>query len=192
VPFVLWEWAVGPTKRVNGTNTWFEDNFIPTDDGNPITTFLTNDEYQPTLDFCVNETVHVRLLCAQTTTGSAIYILDENSEVVPFHVFASDGVSYGRPYQKNMVVIGPGQREGLLLQFSRPGLYRVMQSIINDYQGETARQFSATLETSRSCLLIVLHSCSCGVRGDEGDSEVDPDDNSDTPAGYINVTSGGA
>jgi FtsP/CotA-like multicopper oxidase with cupredoxin domain len=31
-----------------------------------------------------------------------------------------------------MMVIGPGQREGLLLQFDSPGTYRVMQYLINN------------------------------------------------------------
>ncbi len=35
--------------------------------------------------------MHLRLLCAQTTTGSAVYMLDEDGAVVPFYVFASDG-----------------------------------------------------------------------------------------------------
>ena len=35
-----------------------------------------------------------------------------------------------------MIVVGPGQREGLLMQFDAPGVYRIMQSIINDFQGD--------------------------------------------------------
>jgi FtsP/CotA-like multicopper oxidase with cupredoxin domain len=31
-----------------------------------------------------------------------------------------------------MLIVGPGQREGLLLQFDSPGTYRVMQYLIND------------------------------------------------------------
>jgi hypothetical protein len=57
--------------------------------------------------------------------------------VVPFFVFASDGISYDRAYLKEMLVIGPGQREALLVQFSTTGdkadptieLNRVMCSV---------------------------------------------------------------
>ena len=35
-----------------------------------------------------------------------------------------------------MIVIGPGQREGLLLQFAKPGNYTIRQVILNDFEGE--------------------------------------------------------
>ena len=137
-PFALWEWAVSPDHRINSTsNIFFEGSFLPVADGpDTITTMVTNNEYQPTFDMCVNETVHFRLVCAQTTTGSGIYILDEDDDVKPFHAFASDGISYSSAYEKQAVVVGPGQREGLLLQFPKPGIYRIMQQVINDFQDE--------------------------------------------------------
>ena len=71
---------------------------------------------------------------SQVITGSAVYFLDETDQIVPFYVFASDGISYDHAYLKQMIVIGPCQREALLLQFSKPGLVRVMQGVINDFQ----------------------------------------------------------
>jgi hypothetical protein len=134
-PFVLWEWVVYPNTRIADTDTWFEGNFLSEPGGAAsIQTFLTNNEYQPTFNMCVGETVHYRLLCAQTTTGSAIYILDENDSVIPFWVFASDGIAYDKAYEKTVLVVGPGQREALLLQFLTAGTYRVMQNPINDFQ----------------------------------------------------------
>ena len=67
----LWEWVVMPNRRVNNnTSTFYEGNFIEIDDGpSPITTYLTGNAYQPTYGMTVGETVHWRLLCAQTTTG---------------------------------------------------------------------------------------------------------------------------
>jgi hypothetical protein len=71
-------------------------------------------------------------------SGSLLYILDESNEQVNFWVFASDGISYstGKAIEKSMIVVGPGQREGLLLrlllQFDSPGTYRVMQYLINN------------------------------------------------------------
>jgi FtsP/CotA-like multicopper oxidase with cupredoxin domain len=83
---------------------------------------------------CVNETVHFRLLCAQATTGSVLYIQDEAGELGSFYVFASDGISYSKAYEKNFLVIGPGQREGMLVQFNKPGTYQLLQAIVNDVQ----------------------------------------------------------
>jgi hypothetical protein len=132
-PVALWEWLIDPNKTVSGEpSTFVEPNFL---DPNQQQVFLTNNEYSPSMTMCVNETVHIRLLCAQTTTGSALYILDESDALVTFWVFASDGISYSKAYEKTFIVIGPGQREGLLVQFDRPGTYRMMQDIVNDFQG---------------------------------------------------------
>jgi FtsP/CotA-like multicopper oxidase with cupredoxin domain len=134
IPFVMWEWSVEPIGMPDEPlpNTYREGQFI--DGGGAAQTFPVNNGFRPTYDLLVNETVHLRMLCAQTTTGSAVYMLDESGAVVPFHVFASDGISYGRAYEKPMVVIGVGQREGVLVQFSTPGLVRIMQGVINDFQ----------------------------------------------------------
>ena len=70
-----------------------------------------------------------------TTFGSGIYILDEDGNEIAFYVFASDGISYPRAVKQQAIVIGPGQREALLLQFQKAGTYKVMQLIINDFQG---------------------------------------------------------
>ena len=72
--------------------------------------------------------------CAQVITGSAVYFVDAQNEVLPFWVFASDGISYRRAYQKQMLVIGPGQREGVLVQFASAGTVRVMRGHLNDFQ----------------------------------------------------------
>lgn len=134
--FLMWEWEVQERNMLNG-NTYFEGNFIEqTLDG--LTLMLVNNEYQPTFDMEVQETMHLRVVCAQTTTGSIFYILDPYDGIVPFSVFASDGISYDKPYQKNMIVVGPGQREAILLQFSKPGKYRVMQGVLADFQDNNA------------------------------------------------------
>ena len=66
---------------------------------------------------------------------SGIYIIDEDGNEVAFYVFASDGISYSQAVKQQAIVIGPGQREALLLQFQKAGTYKVMQLIINDFQG---------------------------------------------------------
>lgn len=128
----LWEWSVDPKHRVAGTSTFFEGNFIQRDDY--LQSFLTNNGYQPSYSMYVGETVHIRLLCAQTTTGSGIYILDEDENMVPFWIFASDGISYSKAVQHESILIGPGQREGVLVQFANAGKYSVMQQILVDVQ----------------------------------------------------------
>jgi len=135
LPFLIWEWT---TDSAGGLRTnsgaYFEDQFA--NGGGDLQLFPVNNEFQPTYALPLNATVHVRLVCAQTTTGSALWIQSEaTGQLVPFYAFASDGISYDRAYPKSMVVIGPGQREGLLLQFTTPGTYRVMQGILNDFQG---------------------------------------------------------
>lgn len=127
---LLWEMAVSDKEK--GGSVYAEGQFL---DNDRELIFITNNEYQPNLTMCVNETVHFRMICGQTTSGSAIYVLDENDTVIPVFVFASDGISYGKAVEKSMIVVGPGQREALLLQFDRPGKYRIMQLIIEDFQG---------------------------------------------------------
>jgi FtsP/CotA-like multicopper oxidase with cupredoxin domain len=70
-PMVLWEWAIDTRNVVdNSSNTFFEGAFpFPGDVSTRQITFLNNNEYQPTLEMKVNETVHVPLLCAQMSTG---------------------------------------------------------------------------------------------------------------------------
>jgi FtsP/CotA-like multicopper oxidase with cupredoxin domain len=132
-PLALWEWLINPEKTEEGEpNTFLEPNFLDPDQQQ---VFLTNNDFAPNITMCVNETVHFRLLCAQTTTGSVLYIQDEAGELGSFYVFASDGISYSKAYEKNFLVIGPGQREGVLVQFNQPGTYQLLQAIVNDFQG---------------------------------------------------------
>ena len=146
-PLVLWEWQIDADKQLpsaqnetDNTTYYVEGTFLGLEE-NTVTALLTNNGYQPTFNMCVNETVHFRLLCAQTTTGSALYIVDDaDNSTVPAFGFASDGISYGTPpVERKAIIVGPGQRESLLLQFSRPGRYSIMQLAINDFQdtGET-------------------------------------------------------
>jgi len=78
--------------------------------------------------------MHFRVVDGQVTYGTFFYILDEADNTVPFYVFASDGISYKKAYKKEMIVFGPGQREGLLLQFEEAGKYRIMKGDVLDYQ----------------------------------------------------------
>lgn len=67
-PMVLWEWAIEPNNTVAGATkpTLFEGSFL-----NPAKiTLLNNNEFQPTYNMTVNETVHMPLICAQTSTGN--------------------------------------------------------------------------------------------------------------------------
>jgi FtsP/CotA-like multicopper oxidase with cupredoxin domain len=69
-----------------------------------------------------------------------VFILDENNDHIPIWVFAADAIAYEKAYQKDSVVVGPGQREAMLLQFNKTGTYSIMQIVINDFQniGELA------------------------------------------------------
>ena len=78
----------------------------------------------------------LKLLIAQTTTGTAFYIYDESKKQVPFWVFASDGISFDRAYEHDLLVLGVGQRQAVLVQFPKAGTYTVMQGLLNDFQGD--------------------------------------------------------
>jgi FtsP/CotA-like multicopper oxidase with cupredoxin domain len=133
----LWEWAVTDTTRLPGqsaANTYVEGQFLSTE---MIQIFNTNNDFQPSMEMCVNEVAHMRLLCGQTTTGSALYVASDNDKetALPFWVFASDGISFSKAYEKRMIVVGPGQRQALLLKFSTPGVYHIWQNVLTDFQG---------------------------------------------------------
>jgi FtsP/CotA-like multicopper oxidase with cupredoxin domain len=175
-PLVTWEWAVNASTPFNTTtdengntiDAYAEGQFL----GDQEQYFLTNNEYQPTFNMTVNETVHFQLLCAQTTTGAAFFVLDENDNHVPFWVFAADAISFDKAYKKDSIVIGPGQREGVLLQFNQAGTYRIMQIVINDFQntGEdvTDKDPAAFISVEEPCQVgNSLSSCD-GHRGAEG------------------------
>lgn len=75
-PMVLWEWVISKNNQWEGDptgNTFFEGAFYDIFSNLTGVTFtlLNNNEFQPTIDLQVNETVHVPLLCAQTSTGKA-------------------------------------------------------------------------------------------------------------------------
>lgn len=126
-PFALWEWSV----NTNGSITGVPDTYIGSSLFGPgFIEYLTNNEYQPTFDACVDETIHFQVLNGQSESASVLYILDENGDVVPFWQFASDGIMYTKAYNKTMVVSGQGQRDALLMQFNKVGTYRIMQHVL--------------------------------------------------------------
>jgi FtsP/CotA-like multicopper oxidase with cupredoxin domain len=134
--FALWEWNFDARNEISA-GVFHEGNWLfqanGAADADPTTVYLVNNEYQPTFLLKKHEAMHLRLICAQTTTGSVFYIVDGSGELVDIYVFASDGISYERTYKKRMLVLGPGQREGVLVKFSSKGTYRVMQAEINDF-----------------------------------------------------------
>lgn len=58
--------------------------------------------------------------------------------MVDFYHFARDGISFSQTYKKNMLMLGPGQREGIIVQFNKSGVYQVMQGEINDFAEDDA------------------------------------------------------
>jgi hypothetical protein len=82
-PMVLWEWAIDTSNVVidGEPNTFFEGAFpVLLDDPTRQITFLNNNEYQPTLNMTVNETVHIPLLCAQMSTGEFEKVLSPDRQ----------------------------------------------------------------------------------------------------------------
>lgn len=133
-PAVVWEWVVDSGRVVDGTDaTFYEANFI--DGGGDMTFIPVNNEVKPTIaTMPVGETLHLRTLSAQTTTGIAIEFVDDDGEVYPFYRFAADGIIWEDTIEATMVVMGPGQREALLVQFPEPGKYTMQGYLMNDFQ----------------------------------------------------------
>jgi len=136
VPLIPWEFPFGSDSLIEGTNATFtEANFI--DGGGDVLWFPVNDEVMPLLTtIAANETLHMRTLCAQATTGMAIYVIDAAGNHVPLWVFASDGISYSQAVKHDMVVIGTGQREAILVQIAAVGTATVYGLVLNDFQNQ--------------------------------------------------------
>jgi FtsP/CotA-like multicopper oxidase with cupredoxin domain len=176
----LWEWAVTDTTRLPGhpAKTYVEGQFLSTE---MMQIFNTNNDFRPSIEMCVNEVAHMRLLCGQTTTGSALYVASHNDKdtALPFWVFASDGISYSKAYEKRMIVVGPGQRQGLLLKFSAPGIHYIWQSVLTDFQGtgeigpDNLLQPALTIHVNENCI---------------GSRNIDPAELVFTPGMSYNVT----
>jgi FtsP/CotA-like multicopper oxidase with cupredoxin domain len=137
-PAVVWEWVVDSNRVVDGTDaTFYEANFI--DGGGDLAFIPVNNEVKPTIaTMPVGETLHLRTLSAQTTTGIAIEFVDDDGEVYPFYRFAADGIMWEDTIEATMVVMGPGQREALLVQFPEPGKYTMQGYLMNDFQNQGA------------------------------------------------------
>jgi FtsP/CotA-like multicopper oxidase with cupredoxin domain len=102
--------------------------------------YPVNNGFFPEIAAKVNEVVMMPLLNAQASVGMAFYILDESNNLVDFYKFASDGVSYGpntdgtSVYKQNMLILGPAQRDNILLKFTKAGSYSVMNHRITPRQ----------------------------------------------------------
>jgi len=166
---VLWELAVNGTQIAPAT--FHEGQFLDggaggLNGGHQV--YPVNNGFNETFTMAVNEVTHFRLLCAQTSTGSAVYLQwdtepYESQNVIPFWVFASDGISYEKAYKKDMIVIGPGQREALLMQFSRPGTVRVMQGVFTDFQGVNQGMFPGSSSQVMATIIVTAPSVSPAV-----------------------------
>lgn len=147
-PLVFWEFMANVTNvfatEVNA-QTLAEGQYIEIflHENTPLEQqffYPVNNQFFPTFDMEVNEIVYFPMLNAQTSAGIGLYILDENDITQPFYKFSSDGYMYGPDsngaavYQQEMLVVGPSQREGLLLQFPTAGIYRIMNHRITPTQ----------------------------------------------------------
>lgn len=113
---------------------------------NGFSLFTDANAYQPTHTVSAGKVVYVPYLCAQITTGNALYFWDPVVNLpVPFYVIATDGISYVQPTLRTMLVDAPGNRQAILVQFEHPGrTYQLMIGILNDFQnaGEGVGLFS--------------------------------------------------
>jgi FtsP/CotA-like multicopper oxidase with cupredoxin domain len=105
--------------------------------------YPVNNEFFPEITVKVN-IVMLPLLNAQTSAGMAFYILDSSNNLVDFYKFASDGVSYGpnvngtSVYKQKMLILGPAQRDNVLIKFIVAGNYSFMNQRITPTQRNAA------------------------------------------------------
>lgn len=134
--FIIWEWSVDARHAIK-PGLYGQSNYAyqesGTQDSDPAGAYLVNNAIMPEFEFAANEPVHMRVLSAQATAGSLFYIVDENGDMMNFAHFARDGISFTHAYMKNILMLGPGQREGIVVQLSNPGVYRVIQGEIADF-----------------------------------------------------------
>ena len=143
--FALWEWNVDSNNSLTAApNIFQETNFVGitgVEFGGDASNLLVNNGHNEVTTLHTNETMHLRVLCAQITTGSLLFFNDEQGEAVTFWVFASDGISYGpgiqnrSTYARRHLFVAPGQREGVLVQFAEPGEYYAMSYLFNGGPG---------------------------------------------------------
>ena len=140
-------------KDMGKPNTFMQLNFLPIANPGQVDTRMVNNEFQPTFKFCVNETVHMPFLQASANAAHGFWIYDEEEKLVPFWVFYADGVSFVKAYKKDNIVIFPGNREGLILQFPKPGLYKAQTTLFRgaSVAGLTEQTIAFFQVTDKEC-----------------------------------------
>ncbi|MEQ8348426.1 MAG: multicopper oxidase domain-containing protein [Sneathiellaceae bacterium] len=120
--------------------------FLANQNGETDYTFLVTGRYQPVYEAKRNEilllrhlTATVENLCAfrivaAPGTSSTLAVEGVEGENLPFHMIASDGIAFGTPVKKNLMVTGGGERHDLLLQFAEPGEYLIKSDHLGTVQ----------------------------------------------------------
>lgn len=110
-------------------------------------TYLVTGKYHPTFVLKRNEVIRLRMLIATAENLVGFRIVPKQGssqnplckegprkENCPFHVMASDGVTYARPMKRDLIVGGGGERHDILLSFSEPGDYLVKSDFLGHIQ----------------------------------------------------------
>lgn len=97
-------------------------------------TFMNTGRYRPNYTLRKNEAVLVRMLTATIENLCGFRIVKKTSDGappatddvnLPFWIIASDGIAYGKPVERRLMVTAGGERHDMLLQFPEPGEYQV-------------------------------------------------------------------
>lgn len=141
--FVIWDPAFRMVDDHNGTRHNLEvDEFLKGQTTlSKIHPFLVNGKVTPNFEVGVGEVLHLRALVGIVENENTFIVYREGEEnmhwdeaAIPFWVVASDGVTYSKPREKNILVMAGGQREEILLQFEKPGRYVISQQGIQGMQ----------------------------------------------------------
>jgi FtsP/CotA-like multicopper oxidase with cupredoxin domain len=154
--FVIWDPAFKSVQKATH-NLEVDEFLLGQTTLSKIHPFLVNGQLTPDFNVGVGEVLHLRVLCGTIENENTFIVYPEGQEqehwedaAIPFWVIGSDGVTYKKPRQKNILVMAGGQREEIVLQFDEPGKYVISQQGIQgmqffDMRGHPHDQILATI-----------------------------------------------
>jgi FtsP/CotA-like multicopper oxidase with cupredoxin domain len=149
-----------PTRSVPGVAR--VARFLASQNGEDDYTFMVMGRYRPEYVVKRNEIVLLRHLTATIENVSGFRVVRRTSsgtpqapssdrDNLPFWIIASDGICYGEPVKRTVMVSGGGERHDILLQLPRSGIYEIWSDhcgTIQFFGGGPKDQLLATLRVT--------------------------------------------
>jgi FtsP/CotA-like multicopper oxidase with cupredoxin domain len=96
--------------------------------------FLVNSDLAPNKTATAGQTVRYRVLCATTEALCMIKIVDPQGNLLPFYVFASDGITQSKSVKRDLIMLAGGYRNDILVQYPEEGRYEFVQEGLSHLQ----------------------------------------------------------